>query len=470
MIIVKRIVLLMISGMLVMTPAFGADDDSTPYMPYTETPPQTQPARTPAKKPAPKKKTPVKKPAPKKQIPKKTVKKAPARPSSLQQGIALMEQDRYEQAKPYLLKAIQEDRNNPNVWYWYGVYHEKTGGFHQAQYFYSKAVTIDPAFEPLSRVVYYPEDAEKTPLWDPKRPARVYPVEVASTGGLSTVPAGLPGRSSFPEAPNDPELPHVPVYTPPEPGAAPFDGDAWSPAVYVPPSPEEVQTEGEMSPQYLPPEPQSIIAQDPTTGRQVMEIPVRYPEGYSYEQPDPEARDRIIRADKPLYTPPNPGEKAPAVPKQTQTVRKQSTPTAKTADAKVQESTAKRTSSVPASRVVRQSQKPKKSAAKAAPAVTTTRRTQTQPSRRSNTASRDVRPQTPARPAQPARPSQPQRQTPTPPQTRTPEPVTPPPAPEPVRQERQENQQYMPPVGQYAPDPGTISETPIPPVGQGSQD
>ncbi len=445
----------MISGMLVMTPAFGADDDSTPYMPYPETPPQTQPAKTPAKKPAPKNKAPVKKKTPKKQTPKKAAKpKAPARPSSLQRGIALMEQDRYEQAKPYLFKAIQENRNDPNVWYWYGVYHEKTGGFHQAQYFYSKAVTIDPAFEPLSRVVYYPEDSEKTPLWDPKRPARVYPVEVASTGGLATVPAGLPGRSSFPEAPDDPELPHVPVYTPPEPGAAPFDGDAWSPAVYVPPSPEEVQTEGEMSPQYLPPEPQSIIAQDSQTGRQVLEIPVRYPEGYTYEQPEPVQRDTIIRADKPLYTPPKPGEKPQAVPRQsgqTQTVKqaqKQSTP-AKNTDAKVQEVPARRRASVPESRVVRQSQKPKKSTA----------RVQRQTTRRpSTTASRDVRPQTPARPPQPQRP------------TPTPEPVPPTPiAPAPVRQERQENQQYMPPVGQFAPDPGTISETPIPPVGQGSQ-
>lgn len=443
----KRIFLLMLSGILVMSPAFGADDDSTPYMPYPETPPQTQPAKTPAKKSAPKKKAPAKKkPAPKKQTQKKTVKKAPARPSSLQRGIELMEQDRYAQAKPYLLKAIQENRNDPNVWYWYGVYHEKTGGFHQAQYFYSKAVTIDPTFEPLSRVVYYPEDSEKTPLWDPKRPARVYPVEVASTGGLSTVPAGLPGRSSFPEAPDDPELPHVPVYTPPEPGAAPFDGDAWSPAVYVPPSSEEVQTEGEMSPQYLPPAPQSIIAEESPTGRQVLEIPVRYPEGYTteYEQPEPENRDRIIRADLPLYTPPKPGEKAPAVPKQTQAVKKQTAP-AKNSDAKIQEAPAKRRASVPESRIVRQSKTPKKSSAKV----------QRQTPRRSNTASRDVRPQTPARPQQP------QRQTP------TPEPVTPP-APEPV-QYRPQNQEYLPPAGQYAPDPGTILENPLPPVGQGSQ-
>ncbi|MBQ4400682.1 MAG: hypothetical protein II832_00790, partial [Synergistaceae bacterium] len=152
------------------------DDDSAIFSPYPaqpQTQPETQPETPAPQKPAPKKKTPAKKkapakktPAPKKAAPKKPT---PVRQTSLQKGIELMQQERYEQAKPYLLKAIQEERNNPNAWYWYGVYHEKTGGFYQAQYFYSKAVTIDPAFEPLSRVVFYPEDPEKTPLWDPKR-------------------------------------------------------------------------------------------------------------------------------------------------------------------------------------------------------------------------------------------------------------------------------------------------------------
>ena len=426
--------------LLAVSPAFGVDDDSTPYMPYPETPQaQSAPAKKPApkKKAAPKKKQPAKKPAPKKTPAKKA---APARSSSLQNGIALMQQERYEQAKPYLLKAIQENRNDPNAWYWYGVYHEKTGGFHQAQYFYSKAVTIDPAFEPLSRVVFYPEDPEKTPLWDPKRPARVYPVEVASTGGLTTVPAG---RSSFPTAPNDPELPHVPVYTPPEPGSSPLDGDAWSPAVYVPPGPDEVQTEGEMSPVYLPPEPQSIVAQVPS--RQVLEVPIYdYPEGYETEYYAPTS-DGILRADKPLYSPPNPGEKAPAVPKQAkQTVKKQTE--TKTAP----KASATRKASVPDSRIVRQTQKPKRTTATAKPAQSTT-------TRRRQTVSQDVRPRSTPQ-TQPAR---------TPEPTRTPEPVTLPPEPETRQQERP---QYYPPVGQQAPDPGTISENPnLPPVGQGNQ-
>ena len=433
-----------------MSPVYAADDDSTPYMPYPETPQPAQPAPAPAKKSAPKKKTPAKKSAPKKKTPaKKSAKpKAPARPSSLQRGIALMKEDKYEQAKPYLLKAIQENRNDPNAWYWYGMYHEKTGGFHQAQYFYSKAVTIDPAFEPLSRVVYYPEDSEKTPLWDPKRPARVYPVEAASTGGVASVPAGLPGRSSFPEAPNDPELPHVPVYVPPEPGAAPFDGDAWSPAVYVPPSPEEIQTEGEMSPVYLPPEPQSIIAQDQQTQQQVIQLPMyRYPEG---EKIDAETNSVYI-ADKPVYTPPEPREQAPAQAKQTPAVKKQT-------QAKTQQVSSKRTASVPSNRVVRQTAK-KTNTKKAAPAKAEPPKTQP----RRQAASRDVRPQTPARPAQPQTRQRVQEQAAPQSQQQTQQTARP------ERQERQQEQNYIPPVGQQAPDPGTIPDTPIPPVGQSSQ-
>ena len=428
----KKVILLIIAVIMIAVAAFGEDDDSTPYMPFPEPKPQTQSSPAPAKKSATKKKkAPAKKKTVKKQTPKKASKpKAPARPSSLEQGIELMKQERYEKAKPYLLKAIQEDRNDPNAWYWYGVYHEKTGGFYQAQYFYTKAVTIDPAFEPLSRVVYYPEDSEKTPLWDPKRPARVYPVEVAA------VPQN---RSSFPTAPNDPELPRVPVYTPPEPGSSPLDGDAWSPAVYVPPRPEEVETEGEISPVYLPPEAASIVAQE----RSTLEVPMsQYEEDYTTYTRRPLNYDDTVRADKPLYTPPKPGEKVPAAPKQSVQAKK--------APAKTQETSSQRKASVPDTRIVRQDSKK----AKAKPATTTTTRVQRQqPQRRRATASRDVRPQT-TQQVQPKAPA------------KAPEPITLPPQQE-TRPAPQ--QQYLPPVGQYAPDPGTISETPIPPVGQGSQ-
>ena len=435
----KKVILLILAGMLMISPAFAEDDDSTPYMPYPETPQPEQRKLVPAKKTPTKKKTPAKNATAKKNAPaKKSAPKSAPRASSLQQGIALMQQDKYEQAKPYLLKAIQEDRNDPNAWYWYGVYHEKTGGFYQAQYFYSKAVTIDPAFEPLSRVVYYPDDADKTPLWDPKRPARVYRVDVADSGGIT----GLPGRSSFPDAPNDPEIPNVPVYLPPDPGSNPLQDGSWNPAVYVPPRPEELGTEGEITPVYLPPEPQSIVANNSTPGRQVIEIPV-YSAPESADTPTAQ-RDIIIRADKPLYTPPQPEERVSVPTKQTaQKPQVVKTPPTKTT-AKTPKVASQRTASVPTNRVVRQPQKKKQVTPK-------------QPQRQA--ASRDVRPQTP--------PQTTRQQQPTP---RVPEQITPPPEPETVRQNRQQNQQYFPPVGQQAPDPGTVPEVQdIPPVGQGNQ-
>ena len=435
------------------------DDDSAIYPPYNEQPPAQQetpkPAPAPKKTPAKKKPVPQKKTSARKTPPAKTSsrrKPAPVRQSSLQKGIELMQQDRYEQAKPYLLKAIQEERNNPNAWYWYGVYHEKTGGFYQAQYFYTKAITIDPAFEPLSRVVFYPDDPEKTPLWDPKRPARVHPVETAS------VPLNV---SRFPNAPNDPEIPQVPVYTPPEPGASPLDGDSWNPAVYVPPSPEELTETGE-SPVYIPPDAESVEADE----RQTIKFPA-YNTDITMSRPENDQiipdREKIMRvqkrADKPLYTPPEPGQRVETRPAQNQTEQPH-----KSASVQAKPAQGKKSATVPESRVVRQSQKKPAKATAKTPAKTA-RKSQT---RTQTPASQDVRPQTRTQPR--TQRQQNQSQTPTPaPRQQTPTPV-PPPArqtqPEPQTAPRRQNE-YLPPVGQYAPDPGTISDRPIPPVGQG---
>ena len=293
------------------------EDDSTPYMPYPErveiikTVPEPAP-KTPAKQNTnTKKKTTTKKNTAKK---KNTTKKAATpKKSSLERGIELMQAERYEAAKPYLLKAIQENRNNPNAWYWYGVYHEKTGKFSQAQYFFSKALAIDPALEPLSRVVYYPNDNEKTPLWDPKRPARVYPVETKNNG--VTI-----GKGNFPSAPNDPELPKVPVYTPPEPGANPMDGDSWSPALYVPPSPEEIEgttVENEL-PVYNPPQPSNVEVPKNTNLSELYSYKIP---GYSNTYADIENPN--VRADLPLYNPPEPGKIVAQTPKQAASAKKE---------------------------------------------------------------------------------------------------------------------------------------------------
>ena len=189
--------------------------------------------RAPIKRPAKPEKKPVKKPVVRKKTPPK-----PAQPSSLERGIALMDFERYEQARRWLQKAVQEERRNPYAWYWYGLCHERTGQFSQAQFFYTKALELDPAFPPLSRIVTYPNDGERVPLWDPLRPARVYPVET-DTRGITIVPPDAPDATLRPARPPiDPDLPKVPVYIPPEPSAMWVSGDALQPPVYVPPRAE----------------------------------------------------------------------------------------------------------------------------------------------------------------------------------------------------------------------------------------
>ncbi|MCR5346531.1 MAG: tetratricopeptide repeat protein [Fretibacterium sp.] len=184
----------------------------------------------------------------------------PAPVSALDRGIAFMKQERYSAAQPWLQRAVQQNRRSAAAWYWYGMCHEKTGRFYEAQYFYSKAVECDPTFEPLSRVVTYPNGGDKTPLWDPRRPARVYPVptdNVMGTPGRSVtiIPPDSPQARKRPSRPApDPELPRVPAYIPPEPGAMPQDGDAWHPAVYVPPTMNSiVPGRDEETPVYVPP-------------------------------------------------------------------------------------------------------------------------------------------------------------------------------------------------------------------------
>jgi hypothetical protein len=208
-------------------------------------------------------KRPVKKRAKKTVI----VKKAP--PTSLETGIALMEKERYEQARPWLQKAVQEERRNPYAWYWYGMAHEKIGQFQQAQFFYARTLALDPAFPPFVRVTTYPE-GDRKPLWDPLRPPRVYPVETETRGVTGVPPSAPEATVRPPRPPVDPEIPKVPMYVPPEPPVIP--GDALQPPVYVPPShPEQVPPQVpilqetfvppvppvmEQAPMYVPPPPQ----------------------------------------------------------------------------------------------------------------------------------------------------------------------------------------------------------------------
>lgn len=495
-------------------PAAIPDDDSAILVPVPEkTDKKTQPKIKKSVRKAPIKKT-VKKTTPKK-VKKTTPKTQPVKISSLERGIALMKQERYEAAKPYLIKAIQEEKNNPNAWYWYGVYHEKTGGFYQAQHFYSKAVTIDPTFEPLSRIVVYPEDPNgKNPLWDPKRPARVYPIETVNKN-IVTIPPDSPQAKKLPSRPqnNNPELPKVPVYTPPDPGSSPLDGDDWRAGIYVPPTvnqarenqspiyvpPSTNQVRGNQSPIYVPPstnqtsENQSYVP--PSTNKnQVPNQPILELKADEFiVQPENQNNeiysdsDLIIRADKPVYQPPRPGEKIQTP--RTTSVKNPDTPKKLTSSVPrrvVRKNTSKNTTVAQQPRQIRSA----RSTTRPTQTITTpknpttpqTSRTdlQNNSNARNNTrnnsrVSRDVtpsRPQVnptpqvpetpriqqvqPVRPTTPTQPTQPTPSTPRIPET--------PNNPE-IERQRENN---LPPVGQFSPDPGTISDVPLPPIGQGN--
>ncbi len=260
------------------------------------------------KKPSSKLKKAKKKPRPAPAAKKNAVSRP--RLSSLQQGILLMQQERYEAARPWLQKGIQEERRNPEAWYWYGMYHEKTARFEQAQFFYRKAMALDPGFEPFSRVVVYPGDGERVPLWDPRRPARIYPITTNDHGVVIIPPDAPQARRRPVRPPIDPELPKVPLYVPPEPGAAPFDGDAWQPSVYIPPGGEHVMEGGD--PVYTPPESRVLpLAAPPAIGvtlpPEALSPPVREVPVHADSLADPSVPPNVRPGFSPVYRPPMPG-------------------------------------------------------------------------------------------------------------------------------------------------------------------
>lgn len=224
-----------------------ANGNTTADAPAPPEPVKKSVIKAPIKKAAPKKKPAKKKPAP----PKPVEVEQPG-PSSLHQGIYLMQQERYQQARPWLQKAVQEDRRNPHAWYWYALCHEMQGKYYEAQYFYSKALALDPSFAQLSRVLVYPGDGSRVPLWDPLRPARIYTIPT-NDSGIVIIPPDAPQARRYPAPPPvDPTRPKVPSYLPPEPGATPMDGDAWQPGIYVPPNEAQFLNS---EPIYMPPAP-----------------------------------------------------------------------------------------------------------------------------------------------------------------------------------------------------------------------
>jgi hypothetical protein len=229
---------------------------------------------------------PIKRPAKKTSKKPVIVKEVLPMPTPLEIGISLVEEGRYVQARPWLQKAVQAERYNPNAWYWYGMVHEKMGQFQQAQFFYARTLALDPAFPPFARVVTYPDEGDRKPLWDPLRPARVYPVETV-TRGVAIIPPSAPEATVRPPYPPiDPEIPKVPRYVPPDPVEPIVPGDALQPPVYVPPSaPESFAPVEEMeipvmspvpqAPVYIPPPPQADSA--PSTPPAAGQTPVYVP-------------------------------------------------------------------------------------------------------------------------------------------------------------------------------------------------
>ena len=179
---------------------------------------------------------PPKKTPSKKNAARKVTQPKPRRVSSLERGIALMNQRRYEEARSWLQKAVEEEQKNPYAWYWYGLAHDKVGQYQQAQFFYARAATLDPEFPPLSRLMFYPDEGNRVPLWDPQHRARLYQVET-NYRGVEIVPPGSP------------ETTRRPIF--PEPPLAP--GTLYPP--YPPATPDQLGARYHMQPVYVPPPP-----------------------------------------------------------------------------------------------------------------------------------------------------------------------------------------------------------------------
>ena len=153
-------------------------------------------------------------------------------------------------------------------------------------------------------------------MWDSRRPARVYPIPT-NDHGIAIIPPDSPQARRRPvRPPVDPELPKVPLYTPPEPGAGPFDGDAWQPSVYVPPGRERLFEGGE--PAYAPPESRIVPLAPPPA----LEVGVALPAGGTpgpVPQPAPSAEIPSAPlggqpGQAPVYQPPLPAGAGGAAP------------------------------------------------------------------------------------------------------------------------------------------------------------
>jgi|LSQX01.1.fsa_nt_gb hypothetical protein len=187
---------------------------------------KTKPQPKPSKKSQPLKSTA---PSVKKEV-QKITEPLPKINLSLQQGLVLLEQRYFTRATPLLERAVLEEPGNPTAWHALGrAYHER-GLFSRAQEAYKKALEAEPGYPPLSRILPYPSNDGREPLWDPKRPGRIEALP-AATGGFAIL---APEDSPAPQS-------NTPVYNPPLPP------DAAEKEMQSPPAPEASSVPGRAS-------------------------------------------------------------------------------------------------------------------------------------------------------------------------------------------------------------------------------
>ncbi|MPM11947.1 hypothetical protein SDC9_58298 [bioreactor metagenome] len=186
-----------------------------------------------ASKPKPAKKTPPPKstaPVAKKEM-RQIQEPLPKINISLQQGLVLLEQRYFTRATPLLERAVLEEPGNPAAWHALGrTYHER-GLFSRAQEAYKKALEAHPGYPPLSRILPYPSEDGRKPLWDPKRPGRIEVLPAAAGGFTILSPEQLPapqGKAPLYNPPLPPESAEKEPQIPPAPETSPVHRQAHS--------------------------------------------------------------------------------------------------------------------------------------------------------------------------------------------------------------------------------------------------
>ena len=135
------------------------------------------------------------------------------------EGAVLLERRFFTRATTLLQSAVLADPENPDAWYLLGRAYEAQGLFAEAQKAYRRTLEIDAVYPAFSRVLLYPAEGERQPLWDPSRPARIEEIPVVVDGFVidgTAAPTCLPPTPAL-SAPISPELGGAPVYLPPLP-------------------------------------------------------------------------------------------------------------------------------------------------------------------------------------------------------------------------------------------------------------